>query len=148
MARNRLQHLTTDDWVLINSRAKRRTFKVGEALLREGSLGEKIYIIRKGDAEVQLAASKAREVVAVLGPEDICGEMSFLERATISAAVVAKSAELEADEIKWDDLRELFQSFPRLASRFYQSLAVVLARRLRDTSKELAREMTTSDRKN
>jgi len=147
VARNRLQHLTPNDWLLISARAKRRTFKLGEVLIQQGSAGDRIYIIRNGEAEVALASTSTREVVAVLGPDDICGDMAFLEKGKASAAVVTKSAELEADEIMWDDLRELFQAFPRLASRFYLSLAVVLARRLRETSKELAREMATSDRK-
>jgi len=39
----------------------------------------------------------------------------------------------------------LLLAFPGLASRFYLSLAVVLAQRLRVTSKELAREMSVRD---
>jgi extracellular factor (EF) 3-hydroxypalmitic acid methyl ester biosynthesis protein len=147
VARNRLQHLTPNDWLLISARAKRRTFKLGEILIHQGTPGDRIFIIRNGEAEVALAATSTREVVAVLGPDDICGDMAFLERGTTSAAVVAKSVELEADEILWDELRDLFEGFPRLAARFYMSLALVLARRLRETSKELAREMANSDRK-
>jgi hypothetical protein len=46
-----------------------------------------------------------------------------------------------------NDLREIFDAFPRLASRFYMSLAIVLAVRLRHTSRELAREMSEADRR-
>jgi hypothetical protein len=42
------------------------------------------------------------------------------------------------DAIPASDLRELVRDLPRLASRFYRSLAVVGARRLRETSRELA----------
>jgi len=61
--------------------------------------------------------------------------------------VVANDTEVEADEIRADDLRELFEAFPRLASRFYLSLAVILARRLRDTSRELAKALAMVERK-
>ena len=146
VAHNRLQHLTPNDWALLAPRCHRRTFKLGEVLIREGSLSHKLYIIRSGEAAVELAGTRARAVVAMLGPEDICGDMSFVEQGKTTAAVVTKSVELEADEITWEDLRDIFSAFPRLASRFYQSLAVVLARRLRDTSRQLAHEMAAGDR--
>jgi CRP-like cAMP-binding protein len=139
--------MTANDWKLIGARTKRRTFKLGEEIIRQGSLGDRIYIIREGEASVELAGSSDRSVLATLGPEDICGDMAFLEKGKTTAAVIARSAEVEVDEILGDDLRELFEAFPRLASRFYQSLAVVLARRLRDTSRELAREMANADRR-
>jgi hypothetical protein len=40
----------------------------------------------------------------------------------------------------------MFVAFPGLASRFYLSLAVILAQRRRATSKELAHEMELRDR--
>jgi extracellular factor (EF) 3-hydroxypalmitic acid methyl ester biosynthesis protein len=95
---------------------------------------------------VELAATSSRAGVAWLGPDDICGEMAFLARGNASAAVVAKDKPVKADEIEAKALRETFEAFPGLASRFYQSLAVVLARRLRDTSRALAREMTMRGR--
>jgi CRP-like cAMP-binding protein len=146
VAHNRLQYLTPNDWTLIASRAQKRAFTLGEEIIREGSLSHKIYIIRSGEAAVELAGARSRALIATLGPDDICGDMSFLEQGQATAAVVTKSAELEADELSWEDLREVFEAFPRLASRFYQSLAVVLARRLRDTSRELAREIATTER--
>jgi hypothetical protein len=73
--------------------------------------------------------------------------MAFLEKGRTTAAVIAKSAEVETDEIMANDLREIFDAFPRLASRFYMSLAIVLAVRLRHTSRELAREMSEADRR-
>jgi CRP-like cAMP-binding protein len=147
MGNNRLQYLTKDDWTLINAKAQRKTFKLGEEIIRQGSLGDKIYIVRRGEASVELAGTSNRAVLATLGPDDICGDIAFLEKGSATAAVVAKDDQVECDEITAKELRELFEAFPRLASRFYQSLAVVLARRLRETSRELAREMSVSDRR-
>jgi CRP-like cAMP-binding protein len=143
---NRLLHLTSNDWALISSKAQRQIFNMGEVIIRQGSLGDKLYIIRRGEAAVELAGTTSRAVLATLGPEDICGDMAFLEKSQTTAAVVANSDKVEADEIKGEDLRELFEAFPRLASRFYQSLAIVLARRLRDTSRALAQEIAAKKR--
>ncbi len=61
--------------------------------------------------------------------------------------MVAKDEEVDVDEIKAIDLREIMEAFPRLASRFYRSLALVLVQRLRVTTGELAREMAMRDRR-
>jgi hypothetical protein len=50
--------------------------------------------------------------------------------------------EAEADVIWADDLRQLISTFPAFGVRLYRSLAIILGRRLRQTSKELLREMT------
>jgi extracellular factor (EF) 3-hydroxypalmitic acid methyl ester biosynthesis protein len=146
VANNRLEYLTPNDWTLLNAKARRRSFKLGEEIIQEGSFGDSIFVIREGTASVELAGSSSRSIVATLGRDDICGDMAFLERGKTTAAVVAKDVGVEVDEITADDLRDLFEAFPRLAFRFYRSLAVVLARRLHDTSRELAREMALRDR--
>ncbi len=146
MAGNRLQFLTQNDWVLIQAKASRRTFKLGEEIIQEGGWGDMIFIIRRGQASVELAGTGTRTIVASLGPEDICGEMAFLEQGRATAAVIASDEVVEVDEVGARELRAILKAFPGLASRFYLSLAVILAQRLRVTSKELAREMTLRDR--
>ncbi|MFZ0814912.1 MAG: cyclic nucleotide-binding domain-containing protein [Candidatus Sulfotelmatobacter sp.] len=147
MAGNRLQYLSANDWTLIRAKSVRRTFKLGEEIIRQGALSESIFIIRKGEASVELAGTNSRAIVATLGTDDICGDIAFLEKGRASAAVIAKDIEVEVDEVKADELREIFEAFPRLASRFYQSMAMILAQRLKDTSRELAREMALHDRR-
>jgi extracellular factor (EF) 3-hydroxypalmitic acid methyl ester biosynthesis protein len=147
MAGNRLQYLSANDWTLIKAKSVRRTFKLGEEIIRQGALSESIFIIRKGEASVELAGTNSRAIVATLGADDICGDIAFLEKGRATAAVIAKDTEVEVDEVKADELREIFEAFPRLASRFYQSMAMILAQRLKDTSRELAREMALHDRR-
>jgi CRP-like cAMP-binding protein len=146
MAGQRLQYLTENDWVLMQAKATRHTFSLGEPIIREGDGSNNIFIIRRGEASVELAGSSSRAVLATLGPGDICGEIAFLERGRASAAVIAREEIVEVDEVSAADVRELFSTFPGLASRFYQSLATILAERLRVTTKELARELLIRDR--
>jgi CRP-like cAMP-binding protein len=147
MGGSRLHYLTANDWVLLRAKASRRTFKLGQEIIRQGECGNSIYIIRRGEASVELAGSGSRSIVASLGPDDICGEIAFLEQSKATAAVIASEEEVEADEVQALELRAMFVAFPGLASRFYLSLAVILAQRLRITSKELAREMALRDRR-
>jgi CRP-like cAMP-binding protein len=146
IAGNRLQYLTTNDWILLQAKASRHTYKLGDEIIRQGELNKGICIIRRGEASVELAGSGSRSILAALGPDDVCGEMAFLEQGKATAAVIASEEMVEVDEVEAHELRAMFVAFPGLASRFYLSLAVILAQRLRATSKELAHEMELRDR--
>lgn len=96
---------------------------------------------------MELAGCSSRSILAALGPDDVCGEIAFLQQGKATAAVIASDEEVEVDEVEGHELRALLVAFPGLASRFYLSLAVILAQRLRETSKELAHEMELRDRR-
>jgi len=147
MAGNRLQYLSPNDWTLIKAKAVQRTYKLGEEIIKQGAMPESIFIIRRGEASVEVTGTDSRAMVAVLGADDICGDIAFLEKGRATAAVIAKDDEVEVDEINSQELREIFEAFPRLASRFYLSLALILAKRLKDTSRELAREISRRDQR-
>lgn len=136
---NKLALLTQNDWVLLSSKACRIVFRLGDAIIRKGSVGDVLYIIRSGTASVELTISRVNVRIAELGPDDICGDMAFLDSGQSTATVIARDESVEVDALRASDLREMFESFPGLGLRFYHSVAVVLARRLRATSKELAR---------
>lgn len=140
-----LLSLTSNDWVLIGAKANRRVFTLGQEIIREGAQSSAIYIIRRGTASVELRNSRSRAVLAWLKEGDICGDMAFIEKGNATASVIVKEEEVEADEIRADDLRALFDTFPGLASRFYESLAVILVRRLRNTSRELVRALNAME---
>jgi CRP-like cAMP-binding protein len=93
---------------------------------------------------VELTGTGSRPVVAELDLEDICGDMAFIEKSTATASVIAKEDRVEVDAIQASALSQLFEAFPGLAYRFYRSLAVVLARRLKETSMQLARVKTSA----
>lgn len=147
MSRNGLHYLNANDWVLIRAKAVQRTYKLGDEIIQQGDSIENLYVIRRGEASVELAGTGSRAIVARLGPSDICGDMAFLEQSKATAAVVARDEEVEADEINIQEMRKILDAFPGLASRFYLSLAVILAQRLKATSRELAREMALRDRR-
>ena len=126
-AKNGLVFLTANDWTLIADKAARVSFKEGENIVNASQRTHGIYVLLKGTAVVQLPA---RVVFPAIHPGEVCGEISFLDELPASASVVAKS-EVEAYYIDRPTLQTLFELFPHLASRFYRSLAVNLAHRLR-----------------
>jgi CRP-like cAMP-binding protein len=141
MPHSTLQDLTRNDWTLIQSMAKRIDFTLGQEIIKDGARIDHLYVLRSGAASVELEGATSRAVIAMLTAGDVCGEMAFLGDSTATAAVVAKD-EVRVDAIWAHDLRQLIDTFPGFGTRFYRSIAVILAQRLRQTSKELLREMT------
>jgi extracellular factor (EF) 3-hydroxypalmitic acid methyl ester biosynthesis protein len=127
-AKNRLEYVTQNDWMLIVDRAKRTQFKKDDVLVQAGKQNKTVYLLVKGNARVE---SSAKAFIARIEPGEIFGEMSFLENGVASASVTA-AGELDVCAIEWSSLHDLFELYPHLGSRFYRSLAVNLSRRLRE----------------
>jgi CRP-like cAMP-binding protein len=126
-AKNGLVFLTANDWALIADKAVRRQFKAGEAIVQQGKRTHGVYLVLKGTASVQIPSKGTLGI----GPGEACGEISLLDELPATANVVAKE-EVEAYYLDRLTLQQMFELFPHLGSRFYQSLAAILSRRLRE----------------
>jgi len=129
-----LVYLTANDWALIGDKATRRKFKAGEQLVQRDRRSHGVLVLLSGTAAVQIP-SQAKPLE--IGPGEVCGEISFLDDLPATADVVANGA-TEALFLDRATLQSLFELFPHLGSRFFHSLAAILARRLREviTQKE------------
>ena len=104
-------------------------FAAGDVIIHQDSPGGTLFVLRSGNARVEANGF----VLAKIGPGQVCGEIAFLENCLCSATVIAET-EIEVDAIECDELHRIFRMFPHVGARFYQSLAVLLSRRLRETS--------------
>ena len=129
--------LTTDDLRLLAEKAKRITYIAGEIVLSEGRETRGIYVVRSGQVKIDKRLVKPQHTITTLGPGEVFGEVSFIDGQTASASVMAVEAS-EVDLLEKADIFSLLTSVPGLASRFYQSLALKLAERLRATTDNLA----------
>jgi CRP-like cAMP-binding protein len=123
-----LRYLTPNDWTLITDKAARVNFRKGQVLVERGKKTDGVLLLLQGRARVQLLS---QPISRMIGPGEICGEMSFLDEQPASASVVAEEA-VEAYHLDRAALQSLFELFPHLASRFYHSLAANLSHRLRN----------------
>lgn len=126
---NPLNLVTPNDWVLIKAGARQMKFAAGDVIIHQDSPGGTLFVLRSGNARVEANGF----VLAKIGPGQVCGEIAFLENCLCSATVIAET-EIEVDAIECDELHRIFRMFPHVGARFYQSLAVLLSRRLRETS--------------
>jgi len=131
----RLEYLTSNDWDLLRSKSRARSFRPGEMIITINSRPESLFVLKSGSAIIEVTRGT---IIARLGVGDICGEMAFIEDSVASASVTAEK-ETTADALELAALKDIFASFPHLEARFYKSLALLLSRRLRRTSAELAK---------
>jgi CRP-like cAMP-binding protein len=126
-AKNGLVFLTANDWALIADKAVRKQFKAGESIVQQGKRTYGVFLLLKGSATIQIPLKGTLGI----GPGEACGEISLLDELPATVTVVAKE-EVEAYYLDRPTLQSMFELFPHLGSRFYQSLAAILSRRLRE----------------
>jgi eukaryotic-like serine/threonine-protein kinase len=68
----------------------RETFQAGQTIVREGEIGQKAYIITRGQCRVYKGAGNARHLLRTIGPGTLFGETAILKDAPRTATVVAE----------------------------------------------------------
>jgi CRP/FNR family transcriptional regulator, cyclic AMP receptor protein len=106
----------------------------GEILFSEGEPGDSLYIVLSGKVKVVRRAADGRQnLIALMGPSDMIGELSLFDpgprTATATAVTDARLARLRKSS-----LRPWLSNRPEIA----EQLLRVLARRLRRTNDALA----------
>jgi len=94
----------------------------GEEIIREGEVGESIFIVVDGRVQVR----KADRAVAELGEREVFGEMALLDPAPRSATVKALT-DVTLLTIRREDFSDIMAERHEIARRVIQ----VLTRRLR-----------------
>jgi NTE family protein len=109
----------------LQSTSTLREYRAGDTILTPGELNAFLYAIDTGAVSVQ-PASGQREVVIVLGPGEVFGEMSLLSGVPASAAVIAVR-DCGIFEVSGRTFDKLFAEEPA----FRRRIADLLAERLR-----------------
>ena len=133
------QQLRQEDihWILASSEL--RTLSSNSVLVREDDPSATIFFVADGLFEVYVFASPAgRLKVGQLGPGDVIGEISWLDRKPVSASV--RSLETGAVmALSTALLEKKLGEDPKFAARFFRGIATLTAGRLRKTTADLRR---------
>ena len=118
---------------------ERRVYYAGEVIFHEGTVGEKAYLILKGQVRVTVAAPAGEILLSKLGEGEIFGEMSIVDPRPHTASVFAVS-DVELYVIDETQFLNLTTKTPMFALRVMR----VLATRLRAMNARLleSRQMT------
>ena len=124
-----LGELTDEDVDWLTVAGSRETYTPGHVLIEEGKQPDSLFILIDGEVRISISRPTPRDV-AVCGPGEFLGELSFLESRPASATVRALSP-LIVLRIRRAAMLARLASDRGFAARFYRALAVFLARRLR-----------------
>lgn len=127
-------HVGRRDLERLAAIATERTFKGGEEIVTQGELGDSMFIITSGEAEVVDGGTH----LADLGVGDFLGEMALFRQTPRSATVRAKS-EVSALHITQWDLDAELRGTPSIAVQ----MLGILCERLHAANQELARATGT-----
>src|SRR5436305_11811768 len=111
-----------------------RAVERGHHIFREGDTGDRLFVVLDGKVKISRSAADGREnLLAVLGPGEMCGELSLFDpgprTATVTTVTDSRLASLDHD-----DLRPLLLDRPGVAVHLLQALAM----RLRRTNEAMA----------
>jgi CRP-like cAMP-binding protein len=110
---------------------RRRRYRGGDPVFREGDPGTALYIIEAGEIRILLGGSEGKEVVlALLGPGEFFGELALLDGEPRSADAVA-TANTDLLVLPRDDFVRFLRDVPAVAVNLLASLS----RRFRRTDR-------------
>ena len=123
-------------------RGRQCTLPTGSVLIRQGEVGDCMYVILRGRVRVERVHPGIPDpiVLARLGPGDVVGEMGLLDGNPRSATVIALDDVVVA-QLTSTDLSETINRYPEVSG----ALLRLLTRRLRQTN-ELAGEIARQAR--
>jgi len=84
-----LEQLTKWERMVVADALETHTFEKGQVIMREGTVGDRFYIIVEGEAEVFQQRESGVEQIATLGKSNYFGEIALLTDRPRAATVVA-----------------------------------------------------------
>jgi len=98
-----------------------KTFRKGEVIIEKDSYGTCAYVIESGRVEISDFANNKRVVLAILGEEQIFGEMGLIEDKPRSATVTAIE-DVRLAVIGRERFNQLFEKNPKVLLPIIKSL--------------------------
>lgn len=122
---------------LVAQVAEAQTAQAGEVVVQENRPSDALYVIRSGSCRVHKEKEGGAHNVVTLGTNSYFGEAALLDDAPRSATVTA-SEKTDLLVLHAAKLRARLDADHEAAHHVYRALATSLARRLRQTTDDLA----------
>jgi CRP/FNR family transcriptional regulator len=118
----------------LNAASRRRSYERGSTVFSEGEDGDALYVVVEGKVKVFRTAADGREnMLAVLGPGEMFGELSLFDPGPRTATCAALTDCVVAS-VAHDSLRPWLSGRPELSEQLLRALA----QRLRRTNEAMA----------
>lgn len=127
------RHLEPRELLRVQAMARPRAFKDTDTVVTEGTPGDSIFVVLKGNAKVQ----KGDAEIARFEAGHFFGEMSLIEKAPRSATVLSDGAS-QMLEIARADFFKILREEKDIGVKLLWNFVTELSKRLRATSQNLA----------
>jgi CRP-like cAMP-binding protein len=128
--------ISAEQLATLGSFFKTKTVAAGATLFVENMAGESLYLIVRGTIKIsKMLAEGDEQVMAILGPDDVLGEMAVFTGGCRSAtARVAEEAHLFA--LHRADYEKLAELNPRLCLQLTRNIIGIFSERIRASQHE------------
>ncbi|MBT3237142.1 MAG: cyclic nucleotide-binding domain-containing protein [Rhodospirillaceae bacterium] len=114
-----------------------RKYKNGELVFRESEASSSVFVVVKGNVELTKSGEMGSVMLAMLGPDEMFGEMGILDKSRRSATATAVGT-VVLEETSRDDFMDALSNEPGLA----KEVMAKLVERLRAANERLAHPTT------
>lgn len=112
--------------------SQRETYNTDQVVFRQGSQGDRMYVIADGQVEIRFADSKgADHAVLFLGQGQIFGEMALLDQGTRSATIAAVQDGTVLYALRNTDFMRLCEQNTAIGYKMMRNMALDLSFKLR-----------------
>jgi CRP/FNR family cyclic AMP-dependent transcriptional regulator len=134
-----IEDLTTDEADILGALMPRLRARAGQALIREGEVGDWMLLLLSGTVDVvKTAENGLTSRLAVIREGAAVGEMSMLDSAPRYATCMAIE-DVQAGILTRAVIARLIRDHPAISSKLLVKLTQLLAQRLRNTSNQLVK---------
>jgi CRP/FNR family cyclic AMP-dependent transcriptional regulator len=128
-----LSHIPAPDLETLKFYGVFGEFGVGENVIAEGTLQDRLYFVISGKLEVSVDSGGQKVVLGEMGPGDCIGEVSVFEPGPASATVsVVETVVLWHIDVA--ALQTFFEAIPAAGGSLLLGIAQLLSRRLRQAN--------------
>jgi len=130
--------LTGEELHLVEQIGQLERYSVGHVIFDEHSIGDAMYIVQRGQVEIQMApppgSEKAGEprTIATVEPGDVFGEIALVDQGLRTARALCTRPTLLV-VFRREDVLRLADEHPRIGYTLMRNVAEALAFKLRST---------------
>ncbi|HTY08066.1 MAG TPA: cyclic nucleotide-binding domain-containing protein [Candidatus Edwardsbacteria bacterium] len=130
------KYLSPSELDSLASRLQKRDIAKGTVVFKEGSDGQEMFLITKGEMEISISRNDSKLVLAELGESSFFGEMALITDKPRTATVIAL-VDSEAYVLSKTEFQGLLVKEPQLMARLLMAMAEVLSQRIQATNENL-----------
>ena len=112
-----------------------KSFPAGQPIVQQGDVGNEMYVLINGSADVFIQAADQRRKVRTLQRGEVFGEMGLLRRHERTADVVANEG-VEVMAVNEQFLDRMQRRYPRIGAKIFLNIAKIISDRLQEVQQQ------------